>query len=308
MAVNPDQLKSCPNCGNTWIAGAEYCSRCGQDDKSYKKSFGHLMLEFLETWLHFDTKSFRTFMVMFLYPGQLTVDFLDGKRARYVPPFRLYIFLSVIYFFLLATVQTAGDSPGSIRVIYDVQDSISLDSNSRSTMSNQSLAIGNPAEISAIADTLGLSRSSSNVIERKSMQLVDKLGSATQEQVEYQLINTFSKALFLLMPIFALILKMLYVSRKRLYFDHLIFAIQIHSQAIFLLLLALLMSIALPKLNAASISMIIILFYGLFSMKRIYGQSWGKTAFKFVLLFFSYGIVMFIGFLVSLILGISTLH
>lgn len=266
------------------------------------------MLEFLETWLHFDTKSFLTFKVMFLYPGQLTVDYLEGKRARYVPPFRLYIFLSVIYFFLLATFQSIGDTPGSIRVIYDGQDPISLDSITKAGLNDRGVTIGYPAEISALADTLGLNRSSTSVVEQKFRDLLIKLGSATPEQVEYQLINTFSKALFLLMPIFALILKALYVSRKRLYFDHLIFAIQIHSQAIFLLLLALLLSIVFPKLNVATISMIIILFYGLFGMKRIYGQSWGKTTLKFVLLFFSYGIVMIIGFVASLILGISTLH
>lgn len=308
MTVHQAQFKSCPNCGSKWKAGAEYCYKCGQDNKSYHKSFGHLLLEFLETWLHFDTKAFRTFKVMFLHPGQLTVDFLDGKRARYVPPFRLYIFLSVIYFFLLAMIHTSGDSPGSIRVIYDGQDAISLDSITQSGLNEKGVTIGYPAEISSLADTLGLSPSVKNVIENKFIQLIDKLSSITPEKVEYQLINTFSKALFLLMPIFALFLKVLYIPQKRLYFDHLIFAIQIHSQAIFLLLVALLLSLVFPNINLAGFSMVCILFYGFFGMKRVYGQSWGNTAFKFALLFFSYSITMVLGFVASLILGISTLH
>lgn len=63
--------------------------------------FGQLFMDFLGSLTNFDTKLWSTLKVIGLRPGQLTKDYVEGKRARYVVPGRFYLFVSVIFFALL---------------------------------------------------------------------------------------------------------------------------------------------------------------------------------------------------------------
>lgn len=88
----------CENCG-TKLDGP-FCHRCGQHDFEFHRSFWHVFLEALENFFHFDAKFFRNIVTLLFRPGQLTKDFNAGKRASQMPPFRLYLFVSVLFFFL----------------------------------------------------------------------------------------------------------------------------------------------------------------------------------------------------------------
>lgn len=74
---------------------------------------GHVLEEVAESIWHFDGKFWRTAKALLLHPGQITADFLDGRRQRYVPPFRLYVFTSALFFITLslylAKVREEGD-------------------------------------------------------------------------------------------------------------------------------------------------------------------------------------------------------
>lgn len=100
MAKHRRKLHDCPNCGTPLPPAFEYCPTCGQENHELKVPFRHFAYELVEGLLHFDTKVWNTLRTM-LRPGRITQDFLAGKRARYVPPVRLYIFVSVVFFFLL---------------------------------------------------------------------------------------------------------------------------------------------------------------------------------------------------------------
>jgi hypothetical protein len=88
----------CENCG-TELKGP-FCHACGQHDFEFHRSFGHVFLEALENFFHFDAKFFRNIVTLLFRPGVLTADFNAGKRASQMPPFRLYVFVSVLFFFL----------------------------------------------------------------------------------------------------------------------------------------------------------------------------------------------------------------
>ncbi|MBI2511743.1 MAG: DUF3667 domain-containing protein [Opitutae bacterium] len=88
----------CENCG-TKLAGP-FCHACGQHDFEFHRSFGHVFLEALENFFHFDAKFFRNIVTLLFRPGALTADFNGGKRASQMPPFRLYLFVGVLFFFL----------------------------------------------------------------------------------------------------------------------------------------------------------------------------------------------------------------
>jgi len=89
----------CENCG-TELKGP-FCHKCGQHDFEFHRSFGHVFMEALENFFHFDAKFFRNIVTLLFRPGQLTADFNAGKRAAQMPPFRLYLFTAFVFFLLL---------------------------------------------------------------------------------------------------------------------------------------------------------------------------------------------------------------
>lgn len=112
LTISPDRLAGsaeCMNCG-TELMGP-FCHYCGQPDKNLMRFFPALLREMLEDFMDFDSRFARTIKPLLFKPGKLTRDYLDGRRFRYVPPLRLYIFSSIAMFFLFAVL-----APGSINV------------------------------------------------------------------------------------------------------------------------------------------------------------------------------------------------
>lgn len=99
---------ACRNCG-TELTG-EFCHGCGQSARNLRRPFWALLKESAETLLAMDGRFMQTVPALMAYPGRVSRDYLDGRRARFIPPFRLYIFASLIFFVLLplATGQGVG--------------------------------------------------------------------------------------------------------------------------------------------------------------------------------------------------------
>ena len=102
----------CANCHYDFPAGEpdEFCPRCGQQNHEVNIGFGHIVEEFLEGVFHFDGKVFRTAGLLLFKPGQLTKRFLEGHRMPYVPPIRLYVFISFVFFALLSLLKTPHET------------------------------------------------------------------------------------------------------------------------------------------------------------------------------------------------------
>jgi Protein of unknown function (DUF3667) len=107
VAVDGD----CLNCGGE-LRG-EFCHSCGQKAASTHLGFHDVLHEVTHEFLHVDGKIINTLTVLVTKPGQLTKDLVEGRRARYIPPLRLYLTLSLVFFFLAAVVPTRGT--GAIR-------------------------------------------------------------------------------------------------------------------------------------------------------------------------------------------------
>ena len=99
MANSEPQLpdhQDCLNCG-TELRG-QYCGHCGQRATSRLISLWELVRDAFGDLFEFDSRLWRTLTPLLIRPGRLTRDYLEGRRARYMPPFRMYLVLSVIFF------------------------------------------------------------------------------------------------------------------------------------------------------------------------------------------------------------------
>jgi hypothetical protein len=106
------------------------------------------------------------------------------------------------------------------------------------------------------------------------------------------------KAMFFLLPVFALLLKLLYVRSGRLYVEHFIFALHYHA---FFFAMATL-ELGIPEGLIESLAVIWMFIYLFLAMRRVYGQSKRKTFLKFSLLGLSYLVVaVFVGLSTALV-------
>jgi len=87
---------NCLNCGSH--VETHYCSNCGQPNLELKESFWGFISHSIAHYFHFDNKFFQTLSPLLTKPGQVTLDYLAGKRARYINPVSMYIFVSIVYF------------------------------------------------------------------------------------------------------------------------------------------------------------------------------------------------------------------
>lgn len=93
------QEKDCLNCG-TKLEG-HYCHNCGQENLELKENFGHMMSHAISDYFHFDHLFFHTLKPLLFKPGLLTTEYMSGRRAQYLHPVKMYIFISIVYFLLL---------------------------------------------------------------------------------------------------------------------------------------------------------------------------------------------------------------
>jgi len=182
----------------------------------YHRSLWFIVEDSLESFFHFDGKFLSTVRILFTRPGFLTQEFNSGRRVRYSNPLRFYIFASFLSFFITAFVgkfafvagpQTAGEvanksgdaAPNANGVSPERQ---SEGSSRRDRMSNWIKTVASP-----------------QILKSKAFPK--------------ELIHLVPEALFICVPLLALLLKVAYIRSNRVYVEHLIFAL--HIQTFYLL-------------------------------------------------------------------------
>jgi hypothetical protein len=87
---------ACRNCGAK--VEVRFCTSCGQLGADFHRPVWHLVSSSFGDMFAFDGRLWRTLPMLLLRPGRMTRDYIDGKRARFVPPFRMFLLTSVIFF------------------------------------------------------------------------------------------------------------------------------------------------------------------------------------------------------------------
>jgi hypothetical protein len=90
---------NCKNCET--IFEGKYCPNCGQSTKQYDRPLHFLIVDFAGNVFAFDTRLWLSIKHLLTKPGKFETDYVHGKRRRYMPPFRLYVFVSFVFFLLL---------------------------------------------------------------------------------------------------------------------------------------------------------------------------------------------------------------
>ena len=100
-AIKTRKSVYCQNC-DTRFKG-HYCPNCGQQFKEFQKPFKFLIIDLAANVVSFDTRLWRSLKSLITKPGSYALEYINGHRMRYVPPLRLYVFISFLFFLLLST-------------------------------------------------------------------------------------------------------------------------------------------------------------------------------------------------------------
>ncbi len=276
------EKRYCQNCSKELYG--QFCSSCGQRDKELHVPIKELASEFLDVIPLFDERLIRSLKPFLFKPGFLTQEYLSGKRKSYISPFKFYFFISFLYFFI--STFNVTETKKNYRNDLFRKDSVKTIINDDST----SLAIR--SSDSRVSFTLPDTAKIKKLFGQK---IIEGFKSGrTNPQIFFDKIREhLPKIIFLLPPVFALLMRLVYIRSKILYIKHLIFSFYFHSFIFFILLLDTMIEMVIPNglnlyENVIFLSIPVYLYTGL---KNVYGQSRWKTFIKFAFLLLSHGIV-----------------
>ncbi|MFZ1686012.1 MAG: DUF3667 domain-containing protein [Flavobacteriales bacterium] len=88
-------MATCKNCGAP-VSGA-FCASCGQKASTERIGWHWLVHEVQHSIFHVDKGILFTLKELFIRPGRMLGDFLEGQRKRHFPPLSLMLVLAAVY-------------------------------------------------------------------------------------------------------------------------------------------------------------------------------------------------------------------
>ncbi|GAB2848080.1 hypothetical protein GCM10027277_15260 [Pseudoduganella ginsengisoli] len=296
VAVHHDIPAICPNC-DIATTGGNYCQNCGQETRMHAPSFSEFAHEFIGHYVALEGRLWGTFTRLLFRPGLLTLEYMRGRRKRYVEPLRMYLTLSVLFFALLKFTSVEPvklDGNDTIKVkehAADIRDEIIRNGRTVDAHGNQ---IELPDTLRAKAPGLA-----------KQVDHFSDLDTAGRGKVLSDgFFNYGPYAMFALMPLFALYLKFLYLGSGKRYGEHLLFAL--HSSAFAFVLFAAIKLTPDGLIQFAEICWLV--GYLPWAMRRVYGGSRWATFLRWSLLMLAHCLSMAIAIGIAVGMGVATAH
>ncbi len=324
----------CINCGTKYDLSDNYCKNCGQENHSPNQPIKHLILELFEAITHLDSKVFLTYKNLFINPGKYSMEYIGNMRNRYVHPVRLFIFTSAVFFFLLQynAISKLKDQSFEFRDVHrDTSLIVNKDSSKLGRLYFDTLIQDKRKPLEITIDTNYLSLTSEVIdslekLDQSSMDHFIKLKGLPvnffTRQVYKQSIKTIKEgnnvknefiqkglkyisiSLFLLMPVFAFFLYLMYIRNKRNYYEYLIISVNYHTLYFTVLILFILISMIGSFSYVGFLAVIFLLFiYLVKGLRRNFNQSWRKTIIKAFVVNVLYSMVLFISVMICFFLG-----
>lgn len=302
--------RPCPNCDQ--LLWGQYCANCGQRARTRMITLWELLKDAGDLIASLDSRLWRTLGLLLFRPGRLTLDYLEGKRARYVPPFRLFISASIVFFFV-----------ASLLTNFDIGEDVVIDGDEPATEAPAApepapdAGPDQPPETAADPDNLDLNITVGGArVDRtcnidysevpdwiaellppeRAREICERITLDRGRSFMRAVLSNIPAMMFLFLPVMALVMKLAYPLSGRYYAEHLLFLVHYHSFFYLFSLLLILFEQAGSRLapgtlptglinTAAFIYMMVYLFRAL---RRVYGQGFWLTLFKYVLMGLSY--------------------
>ena len=297
MKKRKQKFPECTNCSAQLEMSYTYCPQCGQENHDLNIPLRHLLEEAIEGIFHFDIKSIRTIKALAFKPGFVTSEFIKGKRARYVPPIRLYIFISFLFFLLLSL------SPGRHESVSSADSPHTKKGITYNEINSQELQGLQQAQLDSLMQSRGMALT---LLNRYMVRQLSRIGKEGQEGFNHLLMKGISYMMFALMPLFALFVFLLNRKKAQYYIGTLIFSIHYHS-FVFLLLIVSLVVDRLPGTSLIwAIAIIICPVYLYLALRYMYQGSRmkmiGKTLLVGMLQFASMALLFFVTAIISILI------
>lgn len=281
--------KACLNCGAE-LQGV-FCHRCGQKDQHRRVPLKHLLHDVVHDLWHFDAKVLGSLWLLIKRPGFLAAEYLDGRRVRHVPPFRMYVVVSFIVFALLAwlgkppKVSVSSKKPANVVTLEDIK-----------VETGQEL----PPETAATVKKLQEDSPS----WAKELNRRGALASKNPDLLKKAFLAGLSKVMFLLMPLFAALLFLMHARKGgTLFVDHMVLSLHFHTVA-FIGLLAIRLLVMLPDSCLTCFPLLALFLAPLAwlaaALQHLHRRGWGRSILKSCLVLGVYGFCVGIALLTVL--------
>ncbi len=265
----------CKNCHG--LLAGRYCANCGQRADVHVPSTRELLHEALEGLTHSDSRLWRTLLLLWFRPGALTEEFLAGRRAISLPPFRLYLIISVTFFLIVSA------SPSS-----DVQflelDTAEHPADTKAPLSGKT------------CDSVTIFNNAHPEWDRRIRRACTEIQRDNAKALRKNLIAALPKAMFVFLPLVAFLHMLLYWHPRRRYAEHLVFFL--HLQALFFsvgIVIVLLGDLAHRWSSLTGVANIVepllgwsLPVYTALALRRVFKNGWFKTLLKALFLVVGY--------------------
>lgn len=230
---------ACRNC-EAPLAGP-YCAQCGQHAHESARELSAVLYNAWHDLTHVDGRLWPTLYFLLLRPGRLTVDYFAEKRARYLPPVRLYLVLSLAFFTVNAL---QAPHAGSVRAAAVAREAAPAASGAPVAGADDEpdgirISAEEACEHIDIAGVAWLTSRARAACERARHMPPEEFLAALAHNVP--------KMMFVFLPLMAAVMCLLYWRPRRYYVEHLVFLLHNHS-ALYLAFLLLDLSAAISRL------------------------------------------------------------
>lgn len=283
--LGPAPAGHCLNCGEPFGARRPaFCPRCGQDSVLRPPKLMEFVQQFGGAFFSTEGALWRTLALLLLRPGELTRRYLAGRRKHYVLPLRLYLTVSVVVLLLLrlnAQVAIDGQRDEAEKALAQPAAAAASEAAKGRRGPREAKAQGQPPDLVTI--DLGAGRAGMRKGEffceglpqwmckriQRRLDVDPKRMAAQGAEIGERLLGNLGTGMFMLLPAFALWLKLAYLNRRLRYTEHLVFALHLHAFW-FAMIGLLLIDVGWVQAIAACAIPI----HGLLAMRRVYGGRW----------------------------------
>jgi hypothetical protein len=271
--------RPCANCGHALVLPEPpFCPQCGQETRIRAPKLGEFLQQFGGAYFATEGALWRTLKLLLFKPGELTRQYLAGRRKHYVLPLRLYLTISLVVLLALRIVASLG-----IETAMQSETAVKIDAPEQAQAWNYNLLSFGPAYGAGVKD----GRFFCNGYPPWMCKRLERRLATNPEQVRGMLANLGERfvanlglAMFVLVPSFALWLKLVYWNRRLHYTEHLVFALHVHA---FWFVAVALTLVDTPWLTGLAVTAVPI--YTMLAMRRVYGGRFWRRLLRAGLIF-----------------------